>query len=220
MRPENTEPNRREKRSAALGLGLFALLQIACAVGFWALGQVPEMPRWLTILWWVLAGMCLVLLLPAAWALHIRIQEVDRGDAADMTKEESVMLLLNIEYVPGKEIEALGMVKGTVVQSKNFGKDFMAGMKTLVGGEITGYTEMLIEARQIAVKRMVDEAEALGADAITCRWTCTRKACRQQGLSIPHFMREENSMILRTRQAAGSTEWDPRWSMLCPPIWM
>ena len=58
------------------------------------------------------------------------------------------------------------MVKGTVVQSKNFGKDFMAGMKTLVGGEIAGYTEMLVEARQIATKRMVDEAEALGADAI------------------------------------------------------
>ena len=76
------------------------------------------------------------------------------------------MLLLNIEYVPGKEIEALGLVKGTVVQSKNFGKDFMAGMKTLVGGEITGYTEMLIEARQIATKRMVDEAEGLGADAV------------------------------------------------------
>ena len=72
------------------------------------------------------------------------------------------MLLVNIEYIPGKEIEALGMVKGTVVQSKNFGKDFMAGMKTLVGG----YTEMLNEARQIAVKRMVDEAEALGADAV------------------------------------------------------
>ena len=76
------------------------------------------------------------------------------------------MLLLNIEYVPGKEIEALGLVKGTVVQSKNFGKDFMAGMKTLVGGEITGYTEMLIEARQIATKRMVDAAEELGADAV------------------------------------------------------
>ena len=76
------------------------------------------------------------------------------------------MLLLNIEYVPGKEIEALGLVKGTVVQSKNFGKDFMAGMKTLVGGEITGYTEMLIEARQIATKRMVDDAEAMGADAV------------------------------------------------------
>jgi len=76
------------------------------------------------------------------------------------------MLLLNIDYVPGKEIEAIGIVKGSVVNSKHFGKDFMAGMKTLVGGEITGYTEMLDQARQIATKRMVDEAEALGADAI------------------------------------------------------
>ena len=76
------------------------------------------------------------------------------------------MKLLNINYVPGAEIEALGMVKGTVVYSKNFGRDFMASMKTLVGGEIVGYTEMLNEARQIATKRMVDAAEALGADAI------------------------------------------------------
>ena len=76
------------------------------------------------------------------------------------------MLLLNIDYVPEKEVEPLGLVKGTVVQSKNVGKDFMAGMKTLVGGEITGYTEMLTEARQIATKRMVDEATALGADAV------------------------------------------------------
>ncbi|MBP3487452.1 MAG: YbjQ family protein [Roseburia sp.] len=76
------------------------------------------------------------------------------------------MKLLNIDYIPGKEIEALGIVKGTIVQSKNFGKDFMAGMKTLVGGEIKDYTEMLNEARQIAIKRMVDEAEALGADAV------------------------------------------------------
>ena len=76
------------------------------------------------------------------------------------------MLLLNIDHIPGKEVEALGLVKGTVVQSKNFGKDFMAGMKTLVGGEIVSYTEMLTEARQIATKRMVDEADALGADAI------------------------------------------------------
>ena len=76
------------------------------------------------------------------------------------------MILLTIDNVPGREIEALGLVKGTVVQSKNFGKDFMAGMKTSVGGEIKGYTEMLIEARQIATKRMVDEAEALGADAV------------------------------------------------------
>ena len=76
------------------------------------------------------------------------------------------MKLLSIEYIPGAEIEALGMVKGTIVQTKNVGKDFMAGMKTLVGGEIVGYTQMLEESRQIAVKRMVDEAKALGADAI------------------------------------------------------
>ncbi len=76
------------------------------------------------------------------------------------------MKLLNIDYIPGKEIEALGIVKGTIVQSKNFGKDFMAGIKTLIGGEITAYTEMLNEARQIAIKRMVDEAAALGADAV------------------------------------------------------
>jgi len=77
------------------------------------------------------------------------------------------MKLLNIDYVPGYEIEeALGMVKGTIVQSKNIGRDFMAGMKTIVGGEISGYTEMLVTARQIATKRMVDDAESLGADAI------------------------------------------------------
>ena len=76
------------------------------------------------------------------------------------------MKLLSIETYPGMDFEPRGIVKGTVVQSKNFGKDFMAGMKTLVGGEITAYTEMLNEARQIATKRMVDEAEKLGADAI------------------------------------------------------
>lgn len=76
------------------------------------------------------------------------------------------MKLLSIEYIPDTKIEALGMVKGTIVQTKNIGRDFMAGMKTLVGGEIVGYTEMLNEARQIAVKRMVDEAKKLGADAV------------------------------------------------------
>lgn len=76
------------------------------------------------------------------------------------------MKLVNIDYIPGKEIEALGIVKGTVVYSRNLGKDFMAGMKTLVGGEIEGYTEMINTARQIATKRMVDEAESMGADAV------------------------------------------------------
>ncbi len=76
------------------------------------------------------------------------------------------MLLINIDHVPGKELEVLGLVKGTIVQSKNFGKDFMAGMKTLVGGEIVGNTDMLTLALMIATKRIADEAEALGADAV------------------------------------------------------
>lgn len=77
------------------------------------------------------------------------------------------MKLVSIDYIPGEEIkEALGVVKGQTVQSKNIGRDFMAGMKTIVGGEIAGYTEMIASARQIATKRMVDEANNLGADAI------------------------------------------------------
>lgn len=78
------------------------------------------------------------------------------------------MKLYTTETIPGATLEAMGMVKGSVVFSKNFGKDFMAGMKTLVGGEIQSYTDMLNEARAIATKRMVDEAEAMGADAVVC----------------------------------------------------
>ena len=77
------------------------------------------------------------------------------------------MLIVSTEEIQGKKIEeSLGIVKGEIVQSKNIGRDFMAGMKTIVGGEIKGYTEMIREARQIATKRMVDEAERLDADAV------------------------------------------------------
>ena len=76
------------------------------------------------------------------------------------------MLLLNINYVPNRKIEALGLVKGSVVQAKSFGKDFMSGMKNLVGGEVEAYTDLLAQARQIATKRMVDDAQAMGADAV------------------------------------------------------
>ena len=76
------------------------------------------------------------------------------------------MKLISIENYPGKQFEVIGLVKGTIVQTKNLGRDFMSGMKSLVGGELVGYTEMLNEARQLATKRMVDEAESLGADAI------------------------------------------------------
>lgn len=73
------------------------------------------------------------------------------------------MIIVTTENIPGKKLEVLGLVKGSTVQSKNFGKDFMSGMKTLVGGEITAYTEMLGEARQIATGRMVKEADAIVA---------------------------------------------------------
>ena len=77
------------------------------------------------------------------------------------------MLLLNIDYIPNRKIEALGLVKGSVVQAKSFGKDFMSGMKNLVGGEVEAYTDLLAQARQIATKRMVDDAQAMGADAVS-----------------------------------------------------
>lgn len=76
------------------------------------------------------------------------------------------MYVFSIESVPGQKIQALGLVKGATVQTKHFGKDFMAGLKTLVGGEIKSYTQMLNESRQIATDRMVEEAEKLGADAV------------------------------------------------------
>lgn len=77
------------------------------------------------------------------------------------------MILVNIDHVPGKKIEKVfGMVKGSTVHSKHIGKDIIAGLRTIVGGEIEEYTQMLTEARQIAVSRMVKDAESQGANAI------------------------------------------------------
>lgn len=80
------------------------------------------------------------------------------------------MLIVTINEVPGKKLEALGVVRGSTVQSRNLGRnlghDLMAGFRTLVGGEVTDYADMLTEARQIATGRMVKDAEALGADAV------------------------------------------------------
>ena len=73
------------------------------------------------------------------------------------------MLIVTINEVPGKKLEALGVVRGSTVQSRNLGHDLMAGFRTLVGGEVTDYADMLTEARQIA---MVKDAVALGADAV------------------------------------------------------
>ena len=76
------------------------------------------------------------------------------------------MILTTTEAVSGKEIETLGLVKGSTIQTVNAVRDIGAGLKTLVGGELTRYNEMMNDARALATKRMVAEAEAMGADAV------------------------------------------------------
>ena len=76
------------------------------------------------------------------------------------------MILVNTDFVSGKEIETISLVKGAMIQSKNIGRDIGAGFKSIVGGELKGYSDMINESRSIATKRMVEEAEALGADAV------------------------------------------------------
>ena len=76
------------------------------------------------------------------------------------------MILVNTDYISGKELETLGLVQGSTIQSKNIGRDITQGFKTLVGGELKAYTDMMNEARALATKRMVGEAEALGADGV------------------------------------------------------
>lgn len=79
------------------------------------------------------------------------------------------MLLASSDTIPGKTIsETLGLVRGEIVQSKHVGRDIMAGVKTIVGGEVKSYTQMISEARKLATERMIEEAKNMGADAIVC----------------------------------------------------
>ena len=76
------------------------------------------------------------------------------------------MILSTTESISGRELETLGLVKGSTIQTVNAVRDIGAGLKTLVGGELTRYNEMMNDARALATKRMVAEAEAMGADAV------------------------------------------------------
>ena len=77
------------------------------------------------------------------------------------------MIITNIEVVPGKTVlEHFGLVSGSTIRAKHIGRDFMAGLKNLVGGELKGYTQLLQESRQQAMDRMVEEARLMGANAI------------------------------------------------------
>ena len=87
--------------------------------------------------------------------------------AASPGSEEEAVILTNTESVPGKEIvQFFGMVSGSTVRAKHIGRDLMAGLKNIVGGELKGYTELLHEARKDALERMTRQAESLGANAV------------------------------------------------------
>lgn len=76
------------------------------------------------------------------------------------------MFIVNTDYIAGKELEMLGLVKGSTIQTKNIGRDITQSLKTIVGGELGAYTDMMNQARDLATQRMVAEASQLGADAI------------------------------------------------------
>jgi len=74
------------------------------------------------------------------------------------------MILVNTDFITGKDLETISIVKGSTIQSRHLGKDILSGFKTMVGGELTAYNEMMNAARALATKRMVEEANSLGAD--------------------------------------------------------
>ncbi len=77
------------------------------------------------------------------------------------------MLVTNIEIIPGKRVtKHLGLVQGSSVRAKHLGRDIMAGLKNIFGGELKGYTELLQESREEAMERMIQQAEAVGANAV------------------------------------------------------
>ena len=78
------------------------------------------------------------------------------------------MMLTTTEHISDLEMETLGLVQGSTIQAKNIGRDITQGLKTLVGGELRAYNEMMNEARALATQRMVKQAEDLGADAVVC----------------------------------------------------
>ena len=76
------------------------------------------------------------------------------------------MILVNTDYITGKTLETIALVKGSTIQSKNIGRDITQSFKTIIGGELKASTEMMNEARELATDRMIKEAEKLQADAI------------------------------------------------------
>ncbi len=85
------------------------------------------------------------------------------------------MIVVNIDHIPGKEYQILGMVQGAMVQTVHAGKDIFNSFKTILGGELTSYTEMMNSSRATATSRMIDQAASIGADAvINVRYTSSQ----------------------------------------------
>ena len=76
------------------------------------------------------------------------------------------MIVVNTDFISGKKLQTLSLVRGSTVHSKNLGRDILSSLKTIVGGEIVDYTNMMNEARAIATQRMVEDAQKLDADAV------------------------------------------------------
>ncbi len=77
------------------------------------------------------------------------------------------MIVVNTDFIPGKEIaQTLGIARGSTVRARNVGRDIMAGLKNLVGGEVSEYTQLMADSREQAIQRMIADAEKLGADAV------------------------------------------------------
>ena len=109
-----------------------------------------------------------------------------------------MMILVNTDYISGKKLETLSLVKGSTIQSKNLGKDISQSFKTLVGGELKAYNEMMNEARALATKRMVEEAEALGADCVLVSWGHNDlKRLMSTGLPVAHSFEELEEILKR-----------------------
>ncbi len=77
------------------------------------------------------------------------------------------MIVVNTDFIPGKEIaQTLGIARGSTVRARNVGRDIMAGLKNLVGGEVSEYTQLMADSREQAIQRMIADAEKLGGDAV------------------------------------------------------
>lgn len=102
--------------------------------------------------------------------MNAKYQHVLKTELINKTenmREESFVLIVTTDNIPGKEIiEVKGLVRGSTIRSKHLGKDISAAFKNLAGGELNSYNEMLTEARQVAIGRMVEDAKSQGANAI------------------------------------------------------